>query len=251
VATSGEGAVFLINALSFSAILFALVGMRLEPQPKKILRAPVPTHLMEGMRFAAGHRQIRSGLFMLGMVSLMSSIITALLPVFADAMHEGGSRAMGLLMSAMGLGALVGALRLAARPSGQGLERVIGWAGLSLAVCTIAFGTLHVLWLAASVLMVAGYANTSAAASVNAMIQLQTDDALRGRVMSIFSTVFIGLMPIGGLLGGVTADHIGAPATVASFGLCFLFVSAVYLWLVYSPTGKPARFTRKNDVSQT
>lgn len=233
VALWGEGPVFLINALSFSAILFALLSMRREPRHEKVARSPLATHLMEGLRFAINHDHIRSALVMLGMVSLMSSAITVLMPVFAAEMHQGGARIMGLLMSAMGVGALLGALRLAARSSAAGLEWVIGWAGLSLALCAILFATVHVLWLALPVLMVAGYAHTSVASSANATIQLHTDDALRGRVMSIFSMIFIGLMPIGSLLGGVAAEHIGAPATVASFGGCFLLVSAIYLWLIY------------------
>ncbi len=235
VALWGEGPVFLINALSFAAILAALFGMHLEPRREKAARSAVSTHLMEGLRFAARHDRIRSGLIMLGMVSLMSSAITVLMPVFAAEMHQGSPSTMGLMMSAMGVGALLGALRLAARPSDEGLERVIGWAGLSLAICAMGFATLHVLWLALPVLVIAGYAHTSAAASANAMIQLHTDDVLRGRVMSIFSMIFIGLMPIGSLLGGVAAEYIGAPATVACFGTGFILVSAAYLWLVYRP----------------
>jgi uncharacterized membrane protein YfcA len=129
---------------------------------------------------------------------------------------------------------------------------VIGWAGVSLSACAIVFATLHLLWLALPVLMIAGFAHTSAAASTNAMIQFHTSDALRGRVMSIFSMIFIGLMPIGSLLGGVTAEGIGTPVTVALFGLCFLLVSAVYLWRVYGPRQKSAPVEREqSDLSQT
>jgi MFS family permease len=233
VALWGEGPVFLINALSFTATLAALFSLRLQPQHNSTTHAPVGIHLMEGLRFAAGHARIRFGLMMLGMVSLMSSTITVLMPVFASQMLHGGPRLMGLMMSAMGVGAVMGALRLAARTSGKGLEKVIGWAGLGLAASALIFATLHVLWLVLPVLTVAGFSHTTAAASTTAMIQLQTDDALRGRVMSIFSMIFIGLMPIGSLLGGTAAEHIGAPLTVALLGLCFLLVSVIYLWLVY------------------
>ncbi|HKF93049.1 MAG TPA: MFS transporter [Gammaproteobacteria bacterium] len=233
VALWGEGPVFLINAFSFTAILLALLSIRVERRPAEDDRAPVGAHLLEGLRFATGNAQIRSALLMIGMVSLTSSAITVLMPVFAGEAHHGGARMMGVLMSTMGVGALLGALRLAARQSGEGLERVIGWAGLSLALCAIVFATAHTLWLALPLLAVAGYSHTSVAASANAMIQLHTADALRGRVMSIFSMIFIGLMPIGSLLGGAAAEYIGAPATVALFGLGFLLVALLFLRVNY------------------
>jgi MFS family permease len=233
VALWGEGPVFLINAFSFTAILLALMSIHVERRSAEDDRAPVGAHLLEGLRFATGNAQIRSALLIIGMVSLTSSAITVLMPVFAGDAHQGGARMMGVLMSAMGVGALLGALRLAARQSGEGLERVIGWASLSLAVCAIVFATAHTLWLALPLLALAGYSHTSVAASANAMIQLHTADALRGRVMSIFSMIFIGLMPIGSLLGGAAAEYIGAPAAVALFGLGFLLVALLYLWLNY------------------
>jgi MFS family permease len=240
VAWWGEGPVFLANALSFSAILFALIGMRLERRPNHAAGARIRSHLMEGLRFAAGHARIRAALLMLGMVSLMSSAITVLMPIFAAEAHRGGSRMMGVMMSAMGAGALLGALRLAARASGEGLERVIGRAALGLAVGAVVFSTLHVLWLALAVLVLIGYGHTSAAASANAMIQLHTDDALRGRVMSIFSMIFLGLMPIGSLFGGWAAQHMGATATIMWFGLLCGLVSVLYLWSVHTrPTRLP------------
>jgi len=242
VAWWGEGPVFLVNALSFSAILFALIGMRLEKRPNDAAGEPIGAHLIEGLRFAAGHAQIRGGLLMLGMVSMMSSAITVLMPVFAAETHAGGSQLMGVMMSAMGAGALLGALRLAARPSGEGLERVIGWAAFGLAVAACVLSTLHVLWLTLPVLVLVGYGHTTAAASANAMIQLHTDDALRGRVMSIFSMIFLGLMPVGSLLGGWAAEHVGASATITSFGLACGLASSLYLWSLY----KPARADRQS-----
>jgi MFS family permease len=229
----GEGPVFLVNGLSFAAILVALIGIRLEPRHEGRARTPVATHVLEGLRFAASHPRIRAALLMLGMVSLTSSAITVLMPVFAGETHGGGAQMMGLLMSAMGVGAVLGSLRLAATRSDEGLDRVIGWAGLSLALCAIVFATVYVLWLALPVLAIVGFSHASVASSANAMIQLHTIDAMRGRVMSIFSMIFIGLMPIGSLLGGTLASQIGAPATIVAFGSGFLMVSMAYLWLLY------------------
>jgi MFS family permease len=236
----GEGPVFLVNAVTFAAILLALFSLRTQWQPPQATPATMAARVLEGLRFAAGHRRIRSALMMLGMVSLTSSAMTVLMPVFANQAHRGDARMMGLLMSAMGVGALLGALRLAARSSGEGLERVVGWAGLSLAICAIVFATVHVLWLTLAILVIAGYSHASVAASANAMIQLHTNDALRGRVMSVFSMIFIGLMPIGSLLGGTVAVYVGAPATVASFGCGFALVAGVYLWLIYRPARNTA-----------
>ena len=154
---------------------------------------------------------------------------------------------MGLLMSAMGVGAVLGSLRLAATRSDEGLDRVIGWAGLSLALCAIVFATVYVLWLALPVLAIVGFSHASVASSANAMIQLHTIDAMRGRVMSIFSMIFIGLMPIGSLLGGTLASQIGAPATIVAFGSGFLMVSMAYLWLLYR--ARPYSFIGRRSES--
>ncbi len=232
VALWNEGPVFLINALSFSAILLALLGIKSEPRERTKL-ARFSTSMREGLRFTACDGRIRSGLLMLGAASLMSSIITVLMPVFARQVHQGGPSTMGVLMSAMGVGALLGALRLAARSSGEGLERVIGWAAFSLAASGMVFAMVQTLWAALLLLAIAGFAHTSAASSANAMIQLHTEDALRGRVMSIFSMTFVGMMPVGSLLGGIVAEYLGAPATVLSFGLGFSLVSVLYLRLEF------------------
>jgi MFS family permease len=251
VALWGEGPVFLVNALSFSAILLALIGIRLDNAPVGSERSAVTTHLLEGLRYAARESHIRMALVMLGMVSLTSSAITVLMPVFAGQYHGGGARMMGLMMSAMGVGALLGALRLAARRSAEGLDKVIAWASLSLALCAIGFASVPMLWLALPALVIAGYAHASVAASANAMIQMRTSDALRGRVMSIFSTIFLGLMPVGSLIGGVAAEYVGAPATVASFGGGFLLASAIYLRLAYRPDGWGVKERAADGTSRT
>ncbi len=252
VALWGEGPVFLVNALSFGAILLALLGIRLDNAPAESGRSPVATHLLEGLRYTAREPHIRMALVMLGMVSLTSSAITVLMPVFAGQYHDGGARMMGLMMSAMGVGALLGALRLAARRSAEGLDKVIAWASLTLALCAIGFASVPMLWLALAMLVIAGYAHASVAASANAMIQMRTSDALRGRVMSIFSMIFLGLMPVGSLIGGLAAEYVGASATVASFGGGFLVVSTINLRLVYRPgalslTGRPAESASRSS----
>lgn len=242
VAAVGEGWVFAINALSFGAILSALARMRLAKRPADGARAGVRSYVREAVRFAQRQPHIRAGLGLVAMMSTVAAATTVLMPVFAKEEFSGGSQELGLLLGALGLGSLAGALRLAQRTDTTGMDRIIGAAGVVAGLALIAFALLDRLGISVLILVVVGFCHTTLVASTNALIQLLVDDRLRGRVMSMFSTVFIGLMPIGSLVAGTLAQWLGAPWTLALFGM--LAVLAGSLFLARAP-----RYTAQSSLS--
>lgn len=229
VAWIGEGMVFAINGVSFLAVLFALLAMKL-PRADSMPHTASPfARLAEGLGYARRHPHIRAGLMMLAMVSMVGTA-SVLMPVFARDVFGGGSENLGLLLGAVGIGALGGALKLARRTSAVGLDRLIGMAGIAGGMGIMVFSFVEIFWAALPVLVLVGFTQSTMAASINTLIQLLVPDVLRGRVMSLFSVIFIGLMPAGGLAAGALAQIIGAPLTVTVFGLAGVAASSLFLW---------------------
>jgi MFS family permease len=219
VAAVGEGWCFLANAVSFLAALAGLMMMRLPAFVVRTDHAPVFAHLKEGVRFVRGHREVRLLLILLGVVCMMGMPYTVLMPIFADGILHGGARAMGLLMGASGLGAVAGAVFLAGRGDHGGLERVawLGAAATGLALACFAYS--RVFWLSALLLVPVGMAMVGHMTSNNTLVQMLIPNEMRGRVMAFHAMVFTAAMPIGALIAGVAAHHLGAPLTIALGGL--------------------------------
>ena len=158
---------------------------------------------------------IRALLLLLGLVSLVAMPYTVLMPIFADRVLHGGARALGMLMGATGVGALLGALTLASRSGVRGLGRWValscGGFGLSLLFFTFS----RVFWLSVALLLPVGFCMMLQMSSSNTLIQAMVPDRLRGRVMAVYSMMFMGMAPLGALFGGALADRLGAPVTVA------------------------------------
>jgi MFS family permease len=144
------------------------------------------------------------------------------MPIFADQILHGGARGLGILMGATGVGALFGALTLAFRQGVKGLGRWVAWccAGFGASLAVFAFS--HTFWLSVVLLLPVGYTMMLQMACSNTLIQVMVPDALRGRVMAVYSMMFMGMAPIGALLGGALAEHMGAPRTVAIGGIACL-----------------------------
>jgi MFS family permease len=173
---------------------------------------------VEGFRFAFRSRPIRTLLLILGLVSLMGTPYSVLMPIIADQTFHAGARGLGVLMGASGIGALIGALSLARRTTLQGYGRTIALAASGLGLSLMAFSTARHLWLAVVLLVPVGYAMMTQMAATNTLIQSMVPDALRGRVMAMYSMMFMGMAPVGALLAGGLADHLGAGTTVALGG---------------------------------
>lgn len=223
VAAIGEGWCFFANAVSYIAVIAGLLMMKMtrrraEPPPGSAL-----AHIIEGFRFVAATGPVRALLLLLGLVSLMGMPYAVLMPIFADQILHGGASGLGMLMGASGLGALAGALSLAARQGARGLGRWVAFATAGFGLSIILFSMSRLFWLSAAFLIPAGFSMMIQMAASNTLIQSMVPDALRGRVMAVYSMMFMGMAPIGALLAGVLANHLGAPLTVALGGaVCLL-----------------------------
>jgi len=223
-----EGWCFFLNGVSFVAVILALLAMRI---PKGEERKPESSPLrnfLQGFRFAMKDFPIRSTLLLLSVLSLFGLQYSVFLPVFArDILHH-DAKGFGLLMSAAGIGAVLGALQFAARTSYKGLARSIAIMSVICAVCLIAFSQSTVFWLSAALLLVIGFAATSQMAATNTTVQNRVPDQLRSRVMAVYATMFMGVQPIGSLLAGGVAKRVGAARTLEIFGILVLAASLVF-----------------------
>ncbi len=245
IALIHEGWCFFLNGVSFVAVILALLAMRIpKEEPKAHLGSPLQNFL-QGFRFAMSDWPIRSTLILLSVLSLFGLQYSVFLPLFAVEVLHRGSGGFGLLMSAAGVGAVLGALQFAARTSYKGLARWIAAMSVILSVCLIGFSQSTVFWLSAGLLFVIGFAATSQMAATNTTVQNRVPDELRGRMMAVYATMFMGVQPIGSLLAGGVAKRLGAPQTLEIFGVIVLIASLVFVVRVVSraprvPVATPA-----------
>jgi MFS family permease len=230
----GEGWCFFLNALSFVAVIIALLMMRIDqPETKKADESPVHGFI-EGFRFAMTDIPIRSAILLLSLLSLFGLQYSVFLPIYASDILHGGARTLGLLMSAAGVGAVLGALQFAARTEYKGLARWIASTCTVCALCLLIFAYATSFWVCALALFIVGFAATSQMAATNTIIQQRVPDEMRSRLMAVYATTFMGVQPIGALLAGVVAKHIGAPHTLLIFGAAVLVGCLVFISLVVS-----------------
>jgi MFS family permease len=231
VATVGEGVCFLINALSFLAVIGCLLAMQL-PQTAKAARDHAIISLIEGFRYARDTPHVRAALALIALLSLAAMPYTVLLPVFAGEVLHTEAHGLGILMAATGLGALAGALRIARQGTVRGLGRLIARATLLFGVSLLILSRSTTLWFSIPVLFAAGYGMITGMAGCNTLLQSLVPDALRGRVMSLYTFFFLGMAPIGSLIAGALAARMGTPLTIAAGGFgailgAFLFWRAL------------------------
>ncbi|ROR35009.1 MFS transporter [Inmirania thermothiophila] len=223
VARMGEGAVFLLNALSYAAVLVALAAIRVPGGGGTGRGRPA---LVEGLRFAWRAGPIRAALLLVASVSLFGVPYAVLMPVFADQVLGGGPQTLGLLLGAAGGGSLLGALRMARRRGTSGFGRLVGRAALAAGVALMVLSQVRSTAVALAVLPLLGLGFTTVVAGSNTFIQLHVPDALRGRVMALFSVTFIGMTPVGHLIAGAVAEAAGVPATIALYGAACVLAAA-------------------------
>ena len=218
VARIGEGWCFAANSFSYIAVLIGLLLMKVRSVPRISHRSPMED-IIEGFRWVNRTKIIRSLLFLIGLVSLVGMPYTVLMPVFADKILHGGARGLGILMGATGVGALFGALTLAAKTGIKGLGRWVTITCATLGISLFLFSFSTSFWLSAALLLPCGYSMMLQMACSNTLIQTIVPDHLRGRVMSLYSMMFMGMAPFGAFFGGALANRIGAPMTVAVGGI--------------------------------
>lgn len=231
LAVVGPALCFLLNGVSYIAVLIGLYRMRLPQAAARPQEGSSWNKLREGMRYIKSEPTVRALLVLVGVNSFFGMSYSTLAPIFADSVLGVGQQGYGLLMAAAGLGALFGAVNLTFQSGQASLRRgriiLIGSALFGLALCGFAFSTVFPLSLA--LLLATGWAMISQNATSNTVIQTTTPDHLRGRVMSVYALLFLGVAPMGSLLTGFLADLWGAPTAMFLNGV-ICFASALLVW---------------------
>ncbi len=222
-----EGPCFLLNGFSYLAVLGGLWAMRLHEAKPAVATRGLRT-MVDGARYTFGSRPILAILLLVAVVSLVGTPYAALLPIFAVRNLGGEAGMLGLLTAASGVGALAGALYMAARETVLGLGRVIAAAPAAFGLGLIVFAYSTTLWLSLPALAVMGFAVMTQMAASNTILQTIVDEDKRGRVMSFYATAFLGFAPIGALSAGGLAEALGAPLTVAVGGVVCILASLIF-----------------------
>jgi MFS family permease len=230
IAVSSEGWCFLIDGISYIAVILSLLLMRLQAREIQRKSTSMLAEMKAGWTYVAAFLPIRIILLLFAVVSLMGMPFVVLMPIFAAKVLHGGPHTLGFLMGAMGLGALVSALSLAARKSVRGLVRMIPIAAGVFGAGLICFGLSHWFWVSMIMVSIAGMGMMQGMAASNTVIQSIVTDDMRGRVMSYYTMAFMGMAPFGSLLAGAMANTFGAPITVIANGAVVL-IGATWFWM--------------------
>ena len=228
VAAVGEGWCFLLNGVSFIAVIVGLILMNVGNRPPGEHRGPRVSAIIEGFHFVLHTRPIRDLLILLGLMSVMGMPYTVLMPIFADEIFNGGAKGLGLLMGSSGIGALAGALLLAGRQNVRGLGKWVMLSCGGFGVSLVLFALSRNFWISTLLLLPVGFTMMVQMASSNTLIQSMVPDQLRGRVMAVYSMMFMGMSPVGALLAGLLAHRLGAPLTVAAGGVVCIAGALVF-----------------------
>jgi MFS family permease len=237
IATAGEGVCFLLNALSYIAVLWALACMRLDAVLPPADKTGFISGLQEGFVYAYRSLTIRTLLLLISFTSLLGMPYVILMPVFARDVLAGGPQTLGMLYSATGIGALVGAAYLASRKRIPGLIEVIAAASFLFSIGLIGFSFSPWLLLSLFLMILAGFGMMVQMISCNTILQTIVDDDKRGRIMSLYAVSFMGITPIGNLLMGSVAHSLGASACMLICGVCCIIGAGVFMFYL-SPLKK-------------
>ena len=228
IASVGAGICFLIDGLSYIAVIAGLLAMNLKPRIITPQPGNVWQRLKEGFNYAFGFPPIRAILLLLALFSFMGMPYTVLVPVFATKILQGGAQTLGFLMAAVGVGALIGGIYLSSRQSVVGLGKIIAFSPAALGVALIIFSQSRLLWLSLLMMLMVGCASILQIASSNTILQTIVEEDKRGRLMSFYTMAFLGVLPFGNLASGALASRIGAPNTVMIGGLFCILGSFVF-----------------------
>lgn len=224
----GEGWCFFANGISYIAVIIGLLMMHVTPRVIHNSQDSAWQHVLEGARFVISARPIRALLLLVALVSFGGLQYSVLMPIFADKIFHSGAHGLGILLGINGAGALCGALIMAARRGIKGLSRWIAVAAVVFSIAISAFGMAPTFGIAAVLLYVVGFATMIQFGSTNTLIQMMTPDRLRGRAISAYSMMYMGMTPIGSMVAGIIAERVGARVTIAAGGLICLVGAAVY-----------------------
>ena len=249
IAYVGEGVCFLLNAVSYLAVIASLLAMKIVSRSIETPKTDIFQDVKEGFSYAFGFSPIRSVLLLISLVSLLGMPLTVLMPVFARDILHGDSHTLGFLMGASGTGSLVGATLLASRRKVLGLEK---WTVLACGIFgagLVVFSHSRHLWLSLLLMFITGFGMLVQMASGNTLLQAVVDEDKRGRVMSLYTMAFRGMVPFGSLLGGSLASKIGAPNTVLIGGASCVLGALLFARTLPSMTKRiQSVYTKKGIV---
>jgi MFS family permease len=214
IAAFGEAWCFLLDGISYVAVILSLVAMRFAARAVPRKETHMLDELRTGVRYVAGFAPVSALLLQVTLVSVMGMPYAVLMPAIASRVLHGGPHTLGLLMTATGIGALAGTVYLAARHTVLGLGKVIVFATTMLSVGLIAFSFSSTLVLSLAVLPLVGAGMMLQSASANTILQTVVDEKLRGRVMAFYTMAVLGTQPLGSLLAGAMAERIGTQRTI-------------------------------------
>ena len=223
IARFNEGYCFLIDAVSYLAVILSLWLIRVAPDVVSGKHKPsILAQMADGWAYVSSFVPIRNVLLLFAASSFFGMSYMPLTPLFATDVLHGGPHTLGLLSGAAGVGALVSALMLAARKDAMGMVGTIQTACLLFGAGLIVLGASHVLWLSLLAMLVVGFGMMQGLAASNTLVQTLSPEEKRGRVMSFYTMSFVGTMPFGSLLGGALAHYTGPQRTVILTGACLL-----------------------------
>jgi MFS family permease len=229
IAATNEGWCFLVDGISYIAVVASLLMMRVPHTREERHEASMFEQLREGWTYVSNSTPMRTILLMFALLSLMGWPFMVLMPIFAAQVLHGGPHTLGFLMGAVGVGSLISALSLAMRRSVRGLTKLIPIAALVFGAGLICFGLSTSLWISLPLMFATGFGMMQGLTISNTIIQTLVDEKMRGRVMSYYTMAFVGMAPWGSLLAGAMAHAIGAPHTVIVSGVACI-LGAIWFW---------------------
>jgi MFS family permease len=228
IATVGEGWCFLVNSISFIAVVVSLLRMDIKAKPKFAKEFKVFEQLKEGFNYSFNFAPIKNLILLLALVSLVSTSLTLLAPVFAKSYLKGGADTYGFLIAAYGSGALLGAIYLLNKKNVLGLGRLITIAVTFFGISTILFSISRMFFLSTVLMFFAGSGMMLHIASTNTLLQTISEENKRGRVMSFYTMAFRGMSPFGSLIAGSLGTYLGAPSTLILTGIISLMGAIIF-----------------------
>ncbi|MBD2385587.1 MFS transporter [Cylindrospermum sp. FACHB-282] len=228
IAGIGVGYCFLIDGLSYIAVIASLLAMKIQESQIPVTSGNVWQKIKEGFVYSFKSPPIRSILLLSALVSFMGMQYMIFIPIFADKVLNSGPEAQGYLMAASGVGALAGSIYLATRQTVVGLGKVLAFAPATLGIGLIGFSLSRFLPLSLGTMLVVGLGTILQFASGNTILQTIIEDDKRGRVMSLYGMAFLGMIPLGNLWGGVLANYIGTTNTLIIDGIACILGSIMF-----------------------
>jgi MFS family permease len=229
IAATNEGWCFLVDGVSYIAVIASLLMMRVQHEQLQHAGATMVEQLRQGWDYVVSSLPIRSILLLFALISLMGWPFMVLMPIFAAQVLHGGPHTLGFLMGAVGVGSLVSALSLVVRRTVRGLLKAIPIGAAIFGAGLIAFGFSHSLWLSIPMMFVTGFGMMQGVTTSNTILQTLVDEKMRGRVMSYYTMAFVGMAPFGSLLAGAMAHAISAPRTVIISGVACI-LGSLWFW---------------------